>query len=450
MAAASALADQRRRARRPVVRAHDGARRAEAHVASSATTPASAGGRSPRAARGSGRWRRPTWCARRCSCSPTRWPAARRAFGPSSPSAWSQALNDGERPRGALARLDRRLGPGADGRPRARRLRRHGPGAGRGTRADQLERLRHRARRRSRWPTPRGCWTPPTWRRRSASRASPPTSRCCTRRSSARGPTPCWRARWRASASCSTGSYLWGEGAARNLQDPLTFRSAAPIQAAARRRARARLVRHWRIELNAAQGNPLVSVAGGHDPARRAVYEVVGLSAALDYVRIALASHAARGVRAQRQAAGHAVVRAADRAAPEPGGPDLGLSILAITARVAGRGGEPARPAGLVHASRAPPAPRASRTAPPTCRSRRGGWRRWSSSARRSSPSSCSSSAQAVDVRGVCAARPRHGAGHARIRRGRADACAAGDTPPGGRRARPRLLRSAVADALSV
>ena len=160
--------------------------------------------------------------------------------------------------------------------------------AGRGPCADQLERLRHRGRRRWRWPTPPGCWMPRTWRRRSASRASPPTSRCCTRPSSAPGPTPCSRAHWRASASCSTAATC-GARARRG-----TFRTRS-TSAARRRSRRPRAAplstprRVLAIELNAAQGNPLVSVEEG--TIRSAcLYEVVGVSAALDFVRIALAT----------------------------------------------------------------------------------------------------------------------------------------------------------------
>jgi histidine ammonia-lyase len=126
------------------------------------------------------------------------------------------------------------------------------------------------------------------------------------------------------------GSYLWEEGAARNLQDPLTYRSAAPIQAAARRAVHHALsvVRH---ELNSAQGNPLVSVADGRILSTSA-YEVVGLSAALDYARIGLAT--------MLSAASERSVKLLDTpwsglptGLLERGGPDLGLSILAITAQ---------------------------------------------------------------------------------------------------------------------
>jgi histidine ammonia-lyase len=129
------------------------------------------------------------------------------------------------------------------------------------------------------------------------------------------------------------GSYLWSEGAARNLQDPLNFRSTAPIQTAARR-ALEYADSVLAIELNAAQGNPLVSVEEG--TIRSAcMYEVVGVSAALDFVRIALTS--------MLLAAAERSVKLMDTpwsglpvGLQEPGSPDLGLSILAITAESLG------------------------------------------------------------------------------------------------------------------
>jgi histidine ammonia-lyase len=129
------------------------------------------------------------------------------------------------------------------------------------------------------------------------------------------------------------GSHLWADGAARNLQDPLNFRSAAPVQAAARR-ALEYAEGVMAIELNAAQGNPLVSVAEG--TIRSAcLYEVVGVSAALDFVRIALAS--------TLLAASERALKLMDTpwsglpvGLQEPGSPDLGLSILAITAESLG------------------------------------------------------------------------------------------------------------------
>ncbi len=127
-----------------------------------------------------------------------------------------------------------------------------------------------------------------------------------------------------------TGSYLWEEDVARNLQDPLTYRSTAPIQATARR-ALEHALELLALELNAAQTNPLVSVEDGRILSS-SIYEVVGLAAALDYVRVALATMVS--------AASERGVKLLDTAwsglptglLPE-GGPDLGLSILAITAQ---------------------------------------------------------------------------------------------------------------------
>jgi histidine ammonia-lyase len=125
------------------------------------------------------------------------------------------------------------------------------------------------------------------------------------------------------------GSFLWQEGAARNLQDPLTYRSTAQLQAAARR-AVDRALGVLAGALNSAQGNPLVSVEEG-TIVSTGVYEVAGLSAALDYVRIALAT--------MLTAASERSVKLLDTpwsglptGLLDQGGPDLGLSILAITA----------------------------------------------------------------------------------------------------------------------
>ena len=83
------------------------------------------------------------------------------------------------------------------------------------------------------------------------------------------------------------GSYLWAEGAARNLQDPLTFRGLPNVHGAARD-ALAFVRRQLEIELNAAQDNPLV-VAEEERVVSVANFEVLPLAAALDFLRIALA-----------------------------------------------------------------------------------------------------------------------------------------------------------------
>jgi histidine ammonia-lyase len=83
------------------------------------------------------------------------------------------------------------------------------------------------------------------------------------------------------------GSYLWEPDAARNLQDPLTFRCLPQVHGAVRD-AFAFTRGQVEVELNASQENPLVlpqedrivSVAN---------FDVLPLAAALDFLRIALA-----------------------------------------------------------------------------------------------------------------------------------------------------------------
>lgn len=81
------------------------------------------------------------------------------------------------------------------------------------------------------------------------------------------------------------GSYLNGDGAPRNLQDPLSFRCVPQIHGAARD-ALGYALGKLELELNAHQGNPLV-VEGRILPT--ASFDVLALAAALDLVRIALA-----------------------------------------------------------------------------------------------------------------------------------------------------------------
>jgi histidine ammonia-lyase len=83
------------------------------------------------------------------------------------------------------------------------------------------------------------------------------------------------------------GSYLWRPGAARNLQDPLTFRDIPQVHGALRD-VLAYAQTQLAIELNASQGNPLV--VGEEDRIVSAAnFDVLPLAAALDFLRIALA-----------------------------------------------------------------------------------------------------------------------------------------------------------------
>jgi histidine ammonia-lyase len=83
------------------------------------------------------------------------------------------------------------------------------------------------------------------------------------------------------------GSYLWAPDAARNLQDPLTFRCIPQLHGAARD-ALSFVRSQLAIELNASQENPLLVF-----DERRFVsvgnFDILPLSAALDFLRIALA-----------------------------------------------------------------------------------------------------------------------------------------------------------------
>ncbi len=87
--------------------------------------------------------------------------------------------------------------------------------------------------------------------------------------------------------SLLSGSYLWGPGAARFLQDPLTFRCIPQVHGAARD-ALAYALAAAHTELNSSQANPVVLLDEG-----RIVsvgnFDIGPLAAALDFARIALA-----------------------------------------------------------------------------------------------------------------------------------------------------------------
>ncbi|HUF01490.1 MAG TPA: aromatic amino acid ammonia-lyase [Gaiellaceae bacterium] len=84
------------------------------------------------------------------------------------------------------------------------------------------------------------------------------------------------------------GSSLWGEGAARNLQDPLTFRGLAQVLAALHDSLDF-VRRQLAIELNAASSNPLV-VLSEQRIVSVSNLDPVGLVASLDFLRIVLAT----------------------------------------------------------------------------------------------------------------------------------------------------------------
>ena len=94
------------------------------------------------------------------------------------------------------------------------------------------------------------------------------------------------------------GSYLWQPGAARFLQDPLTFRCLPQIHGAARD-ALGYVMSILQIELNSSQSNPVVVPAAngtGNEPGNEqgqivsvGNFDIGHLAAALDFLRIALA-----------------------------------------------------------------------------------------------------------------------------------------------------------------
>jgi histidine ammonia-lyase len=83
------------------------------------------------------------------------------------------------------------------------------------------------------------------------------------------------------------GSSLWEPGAARNLQDPLSFRGVAQVLGALRD-ALAFVRGQVAVELNSAHANPLV-VADEDRIVSVSNVEIAPLAAALDFLRIALA-----------------------------------------------------------------------------------------------------------------------------------------------------------------
>jgi histidine ammonia-lyase len=100
-------------------------------------------------------------------------------------------------------------------------------------------------------------------------------------------PFPGLAATLRALRQLLKNSYLWQPGAARFLQDPLTFRCLPHIHGAARD-ALAYAQAILQVELNSSQSNPVVVV-----PEQRIVsvgnFDIGPLAAALDFARIALA-----------------------------------------------------------------------------------------------------------------------------------------------------------------
>jgi histidine ammonia-lyase len=129
-------------------------------------------------------------------------------------------------------------------------------------------------------------------------------------------------------------SYLRQAGAARNLQDPLTFRGIPQVHGALRDAltyAQAQLA----VELNASQGNPLV-VAAENRIISAANFEILPLAAAVDFLRIALApvltSSAERTTKLLESAWSGMQSGLSPAKTPEPGLGELDVAAAALAA----------------------------------------------------------------------------------------------------------------------
>ncbi len=127
------------------------------------------------------------------------------------------------------------------------------------------------------------------------------------------------------------GSSLWEPGAARNLQDPLSFRCLPQVHGALRdalRFGRGQL----EIELNASQENPLL-VPDEDRIVSVANFDILPLSAALDFLRIVLASALTSACeRAEKLMQGH-LTGLPDFLAPRQGLAENSLGEFGVTAQ---------------------------------------------------------------------------------------------------------------------
>jgi histidine ammonia-lyase len=132
-------------------------------------------------------------------------------------------------------------------------------------------------------------------------------------------------------AALLDGSAIHEPGVARNLQDPLSFRNLPQVQGACRD-ALAHLEAVLAVELNASQGNPIVVP----DEARVvsvANFEILPLAAAIDYLRILLAT--ALGVATERVVKGLYPLWSGlpTGLAPDAGTTHAGLTYLSLAAQ---------------------------------------------------------------------------------------------------------------------
>ena len=132
------------------------------------------------------------------------------------------------------------------------------------------------------------------------------------------------------------GSFLWDDGTARNLQDPLSFRCLPQVHGAARDALRF-AEEQLDVELNAHQGNPLVVVGDDERIVSVGNFDVLPLATAVDLMRIALApvltAACERTVKLlQRPLSGLPEGLAARPGLAEDGFAEFGIAVQAIAA----------------------------------------------------------------------------------------------------------------------
>ena len=127
------------------------------------------------------------------------------------------------------------------------------------------------------------------------------------------------------------GSAIHDPGVARNLQDPLSYRNLPQLHGAARD-AVAHADAILGVELNASQGNPIV-VPGEARLVSVANFEILPLAAALDYLRIVLAS--VLGAASERVTKLQYPLWSGlpTGLTPEPGTAEAGLTYLSLAAQ---------------------------------------------------------------------------------------------------------------------
>lgn len=127
------------------------------------------------------------------------------------------------------------------------------------------------------------------------------------------------------------GSAIWEPDTARHLQDPLSFRNLPQIQGACRD-VLAHVDGQLAIELNASQGNPIVVVAEER-VISVANFEILPLAAALDYLRVILATALASSAERTVKLLGAPWTGLPTGLTPVPGTTEAGLTYLSLAAQ---------------------------------------------------------------------------------------------------------------------